>query len=265
MEFISFLLSSKEQFYPQEICLKLLEWKTDYSFRTVRLVYPPQFCIGSSEGWVLHIYSSWFIVSGVCRNWNMRKKHGKPCMKRESRSIKKWKCKSLSQVSSCSYTVYCQYKCFFILIGSSLHHFLKEKVLIKCSRMLYWRFHYSGKWCCVAGQVVVDIARDCSAFLLGLLDPEHGRYCDPLKHQELLTQWHNCNTERTSTTVLWEHQIFRVMRREENQLDVTERFIAIVICSTCFRHLYAHHQELETILVLLPHMVCNAVRMKRYN
>ena len=48
-------------------------------------------------------------------------------------------------------------------------------------------------------------------------------------------------------------------RREENQLDATEWFIALVICSTCFGHLYAHHQELETILVLLPHMVCNAL------
>jgi len=27
----------------------------------------------------------------------------------------------------------------------------------------------------------------------------------------------------------------------------------------CFRHLYAHHQELETIFVLLLHMVCNAL------
>ena len=49
------------------------------------------------------------------------------------------------------------------------------------------------------------------------------------------------------------------MRREENQPDVTECFIALVIFSTCFGHLYAHHQELETILVLLPHMVCNAL------
>jgi len=48
-------------------------------------------------------------------------------------------------------------------------------------------------------------------------------------------------------------------RREENQLDATECFIALIICSTCFGHLYAHHQELETILVLLPHMVCNAL------
>jgi len=48
------------------------------------------------------------------------------------------------------------------------------------------------------------------------------------------------------------------MRREENQLYATEWFIARIICSTCFRHLNAHYQELETILVLLPHMVCNA-------
>ena len=49
------------------------------------------------------------------------------------------------------------------------------------------------------------------------------------------------------------------MHREENQLDATECFIALIICSTCFGRLYTHHQELETILVLLPHMVCNAL------
>ena len=48
-------------------------------------------------------------------------------------------------------------------------------------------------------------------------------------------------------------------RREENQLDATQCFIALIICSTCLRHLHAHHQELETILVLLPHMVCNVL------
>ena len=45
----------------------------------------------------------------------------------------------------------------------------------------------------------------------------------------------------------------------KNQLDATEWFIALIICSTCFGHLYAHHQELETIYVLLPPMVCNAL------
>ena len=53
--------------------------------------------------------------------------------------------------------------------------------------------------------------------------------------------------------------IYCVQRREENQIYVTEYFIAIIICSTCFGHSYTHHQELETILVLLPHMVCNAL------
>ena len=48
-------------------------------------------------------------------------------------------------------------------------------------------------------------------------------------------------------------------RTEENQPDANEWFIALIICSTCFGHLYAHHQELETILVLLRHMVCNAL------
>jgi len=32
------------------------------------------------------------------------------------------------------------------------------------------------------------------------------------------------------------------------QLNVTECFIALLICSTCFGHFYAHHQELETML-----------------
>ena len=55
------------------------------------------------------------------------------------------------------------------------------------------------------------------------------------------------------------------VRRVENQLDVTERFIALMIRSTCFGHFYAHHQELENICVLLPPMVCSAVRVKRYD
>jgi len=61
------------------------------------------------------------------------------------------------------------------------------------------------------------------------------------------------------------HQQPHYERSKENQLDATECFIAIIICSTCFGHSHAHHHELETILVLLPHMVCNAARMKGYN
>ena len=49
------------------------------------------------------------------------------------------------------------------------------------------------------------------------------------------------------------------MRSEKIQLDATEWFFALIICSTCFGHLYDHHQELEIVLVLLPHMVCDAL------
>ena len=49
-----------------------------------------------------------------------------------------------------------------------------------------------------------------------------------------------------------------VCLEKKNQLDAIEWFIALIICSTCFGHLYAHHQELKTICVLLPPVVCNA-------
>jgi hypothetical protein len=36
------------------------------------------------------------------------------------------------------------------------------------------------------------------------------------------------------------------------QLDATDVFIAdITACSTCFRHYYAHHQELESIIQMV--------------
>jgi len=46
---------------------------------------------------------------------------------------------------------------------------------------------------------------------------------------------------------------------KENQLDTTKFFLALVICSTCFGHFYAYHQKLETVCVLLPLMVWNAL------
>ena len=55
------------------------------------------------------------------------------------------------------------------------------------------------------------------------------------------------------------HRSISIQREKKKQLDAIECFIALIICSTCFGHLYAHHQELETILVLLPHVVCNAL------
>ena len=50
-----------------------------------------------------------------------------------------------------------------------------------------------------------------------------------------------------------------IYAEKKNQLDATEWFIALIICSTCFGHFYAHHLELETIRLLLPTMVCNAL------
>jgi len=43
-------------------------------------------------------------------------------------------------------------------------------------------------------------------------------------------------------------KLVKIYEEKEIQLDATELFIALVICSTCFGHFYAHHQELETIL-----------------
>ena len=47
--------------------------------------------------------------------------------------------------------------------------------------------------------------------------------------------------------------------QNKNQLDAAEWFIALIICSACFGHFYTHHQEVESIRVLLPPMVCDAL------
>ena len=54
-------------------------------------------------------------------------------------------------------------------------------------------------------------------------------------------------------------KVRRVCVENKNQLDATEWFITLIICSTCFGQLYANHQELETLCVLLPPMVCSAL------
>ena len=38
--------------------------------------------------------------------------------------------------------------------------------------------------------------------------------------------------------------VFGMCVEKKNQLEVTECFFALMICSTCFGHFYAHHQEL---------------------
>ena len=44
---------------------------------------------------------------------------------------------------------------------------------------------------------------------------------------------------------------------EEDQLDATQCFTELIICSTCFGNVYAHHQELATVL-LVCHVACNS-------
>jgi len=47
------------------------------------------------------------------------------------------------------------------------------------------------------------------------------------------------------------------------QLDATEVFIAdLIVCSKCFGHHYAHHQELKSILQWLLPVVFGAVVFK---
>ena len=64
-------------------------------------------------------------------------------------------------------------------------------------------------------------------------------------------------TDRTFRTA--KPGVCRLCVEKKNHLDATECFIALIICSTCFGHFYAHHQELDTICVLLPSMVCDAL------
>jgi len=38
--------------------------------------------------------------------------------------------------------------------------------------------------------------------------------------------------------------------KNKNELHATYSFIIFIICSTCFGHFYAHHQELTTIVLI---------------
>ena len=82
------------------------------------------------------------------------------------------------------------------------------------------------------------------------------RFDSRLEHQRYLFRFImvflSSNTQMTA-------QHFGLFVEKKNKLDSTEWFIALIICSTCFGHFYAHHQELETLCVLLTPMVCNAL------
>ena len=70
-----------------------------------------------------------------------------------------------------------------------------------------------------------------------LIVPQWGSY-EEMKHQQ--------QGEPPLDVCLSAHRCICVEKK--NQLDATEWFIALIICSTCFEHFYAHHQQLETIL-----------------
>ena len=86
------------------------------------------------------------------------------------------------------------------------------------------------------------------------------RYKCPAKFNLSRHSYHlNLKSVVSRNTATSSFKIIPGGRREENQLDTTECLISLIIFSKCFGHLYAHHQELETILLLLPHMICNAL------
>ena len=54
--------------------------------------------------------------------------------------------------------------------------------------------------------------------------------------------------------------IIVITEESKNQLDVTLYFIVLLIGSTCFKHYYAHHQELTTMVLcatlIVSFLVC---------
>ena len=66
-----------------------------------------------------------------------------------------------------------------------------------------------------------------------------------------------CTSGGAEISVFWEVRSLCVEKKI--QLVATELLIALTICLTRFGHVYAHHQELEIIYVLLPPMVCIAL------
>jgi len=48
-----------------------------------------------------------------------------------------------------------------------------------------------------------------------------------------------------ASRIIKDEQHNKICVEKKNQKVATEWFIALIICSTCFGHFYAHHQELE--------------------
>jgi hypothetical protein len=66
----------------------------------------------------------------------------------------------------------------------------------------------------------------------------------------------NLQKKNQQVRIHYIRNINTVLCGEENQPDATLWFIELVICSTYFGHFYAHHQELETILLVTRGVSC---------
>ena len=56
-------------------------------------------------------------------------------------------------------------------------------------------------------------------------------------------------TMKRSETYIHVETVFRLLKNK-NQLDVTYYFIVLLVGSTCLGYYYAHHQELETMMLI---------------
>ena len=54
-----------------------------------------------------------------------------------------------------------------------------------------------------------------------------------------------CYAQHVSRTIM---PIIRMMLKNKIQLDAIYYFIMLMLCSKCFAHHYAHHQEIKTIV-----------------
>ena len=57
---------------------------------------------------------------------------------------------------------------------------------------------------------------------------------------------------------IWWVFVHHWWNEKRDQLDATQWFIELIICSTCFGHHYAHHQELVTIQMFTAFGTCHA-------
>ena len=86
--------------------------------------------------------------------------------------------------------------------------------------------------------------KTCSGCIMKLHLPKHHTQ---LNWYQWMQQWHEQQTKAEFDVCWTVHHCDNW--RTKNQLDATYYFIVLLIGSTCFRHYYAHHQELAIIML----------------